>query len=317
MSSDRPANRLAAKRRPTCCSTRTTRSTGIRGARRRSRRRAREDKPIFLSIGYSACHWCHVMERESFEDAEIAALHERATSSRSRSTARSGPTSTRSTCSAVQTMTGPRRLADDGVPHARRRAVLRRHVLPAAPIATGMPGFRRVLEARRARPGATRREEIRERGRGDRTSARRRPSASAGERRRRAERSLDAAAARARGRSSTARTAASAARRSSRSRWRSSSCCASLARSDDAATARRSCVTTLRTMARGGIYDQLGGGFHRYSVDARWLVPHFEKMLYDNALLARALPRTPGRRPATPSSARVARRDARLRRCAR
>ena len=45
---------------------------------------------------------------------------------------------------------------------------------------------------------------------------------------------------------------------------------------------------TLRAMAGGGIYDQLGGGFHRYSTDERWLVPHFEKMLYDNALLARA-----------------------------
>ena len=45
---------------------------------------------------------------------------------------------------------------------------------------------------------------------------------------------------------------------------------------------------TLDEMARGGMYDQLGGGFHRYSVDERWLVPHFEKMLYDNALLARA-----------------------------
>src|SRR6202022_4023132 len=44
---------------------------------------------------------------------------------------------------------------------------------------------------------------------------------------------------------------------------------------------------TLIRMAKGGIYDQLGGGFHRYSVDDRWLVPHFEKMLYDNALLAR------------------------------
>src|SRR4030042_2754120 len=44
---------------------------------------------------------------------------------------------------------------------------------------------------------------------------------------------------------------------------------------------------SLEAMARGGIYDQLGGGFHRYSVDERWLVPHFEKMLYDNALLAR------------------------------
>src|SRR5690606_12369910 len=44
---------------------------------------------------------------------------------------------------------------------------------------------------------------------------------------------------------------------------------------------------TLEAMARGGIYDQLGGGFHRYAVDANWVTPHFEKMLYDNALLAR------------------------------
>ena len=55
---------------------------------------------------------------------------------------------------------------------------------------------------------------------------------------------------------------------------------------------------TLDQMARGGIYDHFGGGFHRYSVDARWLVPHFEKMLYDNALLAVATSR-PGRPPAT------------------
>jgi uncharacterized protein YyaL (SSP411 family) len=60
--------------------------------------------------------------------------------------------------------------------------------------------------------------------------------------------------------------------------------------------------TTLRRMADGGIYDHLGGGFARYSVDAYWLVPHFEKMLYDNALLARIYLR-PTRPPATPSTA--------------
>ena len=59
-------------------------------------------------------------------------------------------------------------------------------------------------------------------------------------------------------------------------------------------------------MARGGIYDHLGGGFHRYSIDAHWLVPHFEKMLYDNALLAVATWR-PGRPPAMADYARVAR----------
>ena len=56
-----------------------------------------ENKPIFLSVGYSACYWCHVMERESFMDPEIAKVGSTPGSSRSRSTARSGPTSTRST----------------------------------------------------------------------------------------------------------------------------------------------------------------------------------------------------------------------------
>ena len=52
--------------------------------------------------------------------------------------------------------------------------------------------------------------------------------------------------------------------------------------------ARDMALLTLREMAKGGMYDQLGGGFHRYSVDERWLVPHFEKMLYDQAQLVRA-----------------------------
>ena len=68
------------------------------------------------------------------------------------------------------------------------------------------------------------------------------------------------------------------ARRSSRPRRRSSSCCA--------AAATDLVETTLDKMALGGMYDVVGGGFHRYSVDENWLVPHFEKMLYDNALLA-------------------------------
>ena len=82
-------------------------------------------------------------------------------------------------------------------------------------------------------------------------------------------------------------TAASAARRSSRRRWRSTSCCAHWARTGDERALDDGRAARSARMARGGIYDQVGGGFHRYSVDARWLVPHFEKMLYDNALLAR------------------------------
>ncbi len=52
------------------------------------------------------------------------------------------------------------------------------------------------------------------------------------------------------------------------------------------------CLLTLREMAKGGMNDQLGGGFHRYSVDERWFVPHFEKMLYDQAQLATLVPRS-------------------------
>ena len=78
---------------------------------------------------------------------------------------------------------------------------------------------------------------------------------------------------------------AGGAPRSSRSRWRSTSSCAGRrpATSGRSPIARR----TLDRMAAGGIFDQLGGGFARYATDAAWLVPHFEKMLYDNAQLAR------------------------------
>src|SRR5262249_38915938 len=61
----------------------------------------------------------------------------------------------------------------------------------------------------------------------------------------------------------------------------------SLRRRTGRAETREMVERTLRKMAAGGMYDQVGGGFHRYSVDAHWLVPHFEKMLYDNAMLAR------------------------------
>ena len=89
-----------------------------------------------------------------------------------------------------------------------------------------------------------------------------------------------------------------------------SNCCgaAGLRTGDDALLRRRSSIT-LDRICEGGIYDHLGGGFSRYSVDERWLVPHFEKMLYDNAqlleLLALAWQRS--RQPAVPRSARARR----------
>ena len=142
----------------------------------------------------------------------------------------------------------------------------------------GMPSFRMVMEAV-VDAFEGRREELRERA--AETRARLgaigaiEPAAEAPGRRAAGGGAGDAATARP-----TPSTAASAAPRSSRPprRW---SCCSPAAR-------REHVERTLDAMMAGGIYDQVGGGFSRYSVDAAWLVPHFEKMLYDNALLARA-----------------------------
>ena len=88
-----------------------------------------QDKPILLSIGYAACHWCHVMERESFEDPETAALmNERFVSIKVDREER--PDLDAIYMDAVQAMTGQRRLAADRVPDDRRPALLRRHLLP-------------------------------------------------------------------------------------------------------------------------------------------------------------------------------------------
>ena len=97
-----------------------------------------EDKPILLSVGYSSCHWCHVMAHESFEDPEIAAImNERFVNVKVDREER--PDVDAVYMQAVQAMTGPRRLADDGVPRPRRPAVLRRHLLPERRPATECP----------------------------------------------------------------------------------------------------------------------------------------------------------------------------------
>ena len=121
---------------------------------------------------------------------------------------------------------------------------------------------------------------------------------------------LDAAAGAAGCDCSTPNAAASAARPSSRRRWCSSSCCAPT--SEPASRLLLAMVArTGEAMARGGMYDQLGGGFARYSVDADWVVPHFEKMLYDNALLLRVYLHW-WRISGDPLAWRVAARDGRL-----
>ena len=179
----------------------------------------------------------------------------------------------------------PRRLADDRLPDPRRRALLLRHVLPArapprdavVPAAAGVGRRRPGGAPRRGARGAASASSTRlaER-RSCRAAAGSRPTTDAARRRRSARSPA----------TYDGRAAASAARRSSRRRWCSSCCCATTrapATRTRSGWSRRTC----EAMARGGIYDQLGGGFARYSVDADWVVPHFEKMLYDNALLLR------------------------------
>ncbi|HLF49763.1 MAG TPA: thioredoxin domain-containing protein [Methylomirabilota bacterium] len=243
-------------------------------------RARQEDKPILLSVGYSACHWCHVMERESFENEATAVLmndlfvnvkvdrEER-------------PDVDQIYMQAVQSMTGrggwPMTvfLTPDGVPFygGTYFPPEDRHGLPAFPRL-----LQGVAEAYRARRG-----EVVETGRQLVESMRQ------GERLRRSATLLTG---------DILMTAYQAmalefdeqdggARRAPKfpqpMNWEF---ILRFWKRTGNAEALQMARLTLTKMARGGMYDQLGGGFHRYSVDERWLVPHFERMLYDNGQLA-------------------------------
>jgi uncharacterized protein len=238
--------------------------------------RARElDRPILVSIGYSACHWCHVMERESFEDEETAALmNERFVCVKVDREER--PDVDAIYMDAVQAMTGhggwPLNafLTPAGVPFYAGT------YFPPQP-RHGMPSWRQVLDGI-ARAWTEQREEIDHAAtqtvRGlhgaavlEAPDAELDPGL------------LDEALAVLRRAYDAADGGWGAA-----PKFPQASVIELLLRRGETEMA----LTTLRRMAQGGIYDQVGGGFSRYSVDAHWVVPHFEKMLYDNALLARA-----------------------------
>jgi uncharacterized protein YyaL (SSP411 family) len=238
--------------------------------------RAREEeRPILLSIGYSACHWCHVMERESFEDPEIAAvMNELFVPIKLDREER--PDLDSIYMEACQAMTGQGGwplnvfLTPGQVPFFAGT-----YFPPDSRM--GMPSWRSVLEAV-ARAWEERRGEI-EAG-GDRIAERLRGGALL----RPVEGDLDPAALDAA--AETLRTSYDRANGGfgSAPKFPPASALEFLLRRGETEMSAH----TLRAMASGGIYDQVGGGFARYSVDPYWLVPHFEKMLYDNALLARA-----------------------------
>jgi uncharacterized protein YyaL (SSP411 family) len=241
----------------------------------------REDKPILLSIGYSACHWCHVMERESFENEETARLmNENFVNIKVDREER--PDLDQIYMNAVQMMT-----RHGGWP-------LTVFLTPdLVPFYGGtyfppedryqMPGFPRILAAV-AETYRTRPEEVKQSAWEILSELRRMNIAQ--ESSEALNLSLLDAAFRQLSRSYDPANGGFGGAPKFPSSMNLEFLLRSFKRTGDS-RALEMAAHTCKKMARGGMYDQLGGGFHRYSTDARWLVPHFEKMLYDNALLSR------------------------------
>src|SRR3989475_4713236 len=245
-------------------------------------RAAAEDKLILLSIGYSACHWCHVMEHESFENPSIAkVMNEHFVNIKGDREER--PDLDQIYMSAVQIMTG-----SGGWP-------LTIFLLPnGEPIFGGTyfppedrynrPGFLRVLETI-AEAYRTRRAEIMENAKSLREHLTR-PTF-----RKSQDEIIDTNLLDMAYRAIASRFDSREGGFGGAPKFPPSMSIDFLLRyydRTDSDQALHMATLTLDKMAYGGMYDQVGGGFHRYSTDDRWLVPHFEKMLYDQASLASA-----------------------------
>ncbi|MCH7739317.1 MAG: thioredoxin domain-containing protein [Chloroflexi bacterium] len=238
-----------------------------------------EDKPIFLSIGYSACHWCHVMEHESFEDEATAKLMNAEFVS-IKVDREERPDVDSIYMAAVQAMTG-----SGGWPMSifmtnDARPFFAGTYFPPEP-RSGMPSFTQLLESL-SEAYRSRRDEVID------SSSRIVAQLVASNQaqfnetpldRRLIERDMSDVL----GRFDPENGGFGGAPKFPQPMVYEYLLRVWSATGDDAILDMVS--TTLTRMAKGGMYDQIGGGFHRYSVDPIWLVPHFEKMLYDNALL--------------------------------
>jgi uncharacterized protein len=240
-----------------------------------------EDKPIFLSIGYSTCHWCHVMEHESFETEPVArALNRDFVSIKVDREER--PDVDDVYMQAVQLMTGSGGwplslfLTPDGRPFYGGT------YYPPTP-RYGQPGFLGLLDGI-ARAWKTRREEL-ESSAGELLAHLETGSRAAAPELQPTPEAIDAAVRACRQQFDEEHGGFGAAPKFPPS-MRLELLIRHWLRTREPSS-REMVEKTLEKMAAGGMYDQVGGGFHRYSVDAHWLIPHFEKMLYDNAMLAR------------------------------
>ncbi|MDE2128026.1 MAG: thioredoxin domain-containing protein [Armatimonadetes bacterium] len=239
-----------------------------------------ENRPILLSVGYSACHWCHVMERESFEDANIAALMNRLFVC-IKVDREERPDVDSLYMAAVQAMTGQGGwpmtvfLTPDGAPFFGGT-----YYPPEDRY--GHPGFIRILNAV-AEAWESRRDQVTEQAEalGSALSELVAPLPD-GEADMPGPGALDDAIA-----ALTPLYDETYGGFGTAPKFPQAPTLDLLVRMAPRSERSASMLAqTLEAMASGGIYDHVGGGFHRYSTDRQWLVPHFEKMLYDNAQLA-------------------------------
>jgi uncharacterized protein len=244
-----------------------------------------EDKPILLSVGYSACHWCHVMAHESFEDPDVAEVMNRLFVN-VKVDREERPDVDAIYMTAVQSMTGrggwPMTvfLTPGGEPFYGGTYFPKsdRH---------GLPGFTRILEAIDEAWRERRDHVVSQAGKLAEAIGRSGalPGAAGGD---------DELTPAVLDRAATQLESQFDARHGGfggAPKFPGAMTLDFLLRQHlrtGSGQALEMVTTTLDAMAAGGMYDQLGGGFHRYSVDAFWLVPHFEKMLYDQATLIRA-----------------------------
>ena len=236
----------------------------------------RENKPIFLSIGYSTCHWCHVMEKECFDVEEVARLMNESVVS-IKVDREQRPDVDEVYMTAVQLLTGrggwpmSSLLTPDGKPFFGGTYIPRdnfMNLLRQADQAWRTQQPQIVAKAKRIA------DQVRQ------------ITAATGEAVEVGEKAIAAAVSQSVDRHDSRLGGFSGAPKFPHEPELLFLLEQTLRSGDRAALA--AVETSLDHMARGGIYDQVGGGFHRYSTDARWMVPHFEKMLYNQAHLARA-----------------------------